>query len=113
MSREAMQQALEALDAGVPISPGSVLHDSIRAALAEQKKPMPITDDYGEALLPQYRVIEQRGNWRLLYDQHVVGEKARHEFRIVKIPHDILLYPGISLEEAKRRFEEIIENDYE
>jgi hypothetical protein len=34
--REAAQQALEALDAGVSVSPKSVLHDRLRAALAQQ-----------------------------------------------------------------------------
>lgn len=33
--REAAQQALEALDAGVSVSPKSVLHDRLRAALAQ------------------------------------------------------------------------------
>ncbi len=35
--REAAQQALEALDAGVSVSPESVLHDRLRAALAQQE----------------------------------------------------------------------------
>ncbi len=35
--REAAQQALEALDAGVSVSPKSVLHDRLRAALAQQE----------------------------------------------------------------------------
>mgnify|MGYP003330755894 CR=1 FL=1 len=73
----------------------------------------PITDDHGIAINPQYRVIESRFTWRLLYDQMQVGETVRHEFRVVKIPHDIALYPGITLEEALRRFHEIVDNDYE
>lgn len=36
--RTAAQQALEVLDAGVKISPGSVLHDRFRAALAEPEQ---------------------------------------------------------------------------
>ena len=36
--REAAQQALEALDAGVSVSPKSVLHDRLRAALAQQEQ---------------------------------------------------------------------------
>ena len=39
--REAAQLALEALDAGIPISPRSVLHDRFRAALAQQDEPCP------------------------------------------------------------------------
>jgi hypothetical protein len=35
--REAAQQALEALDAGVSVSPKSVLHDRLRDALAQQE----------------------------------------------------------------------------
>ena len=66
-----------------------------------------MTDDFGTPLNPQYRVIEKRGNWFLLYDQFQVGEKVRHEFRIVNIANDVLLYPGISLEGAMTRFDEI------
>ncbi len=73
----------------------------------------PITDDFGNVLLPQYRVIESRNSWHLLYNQIQVGEKVHHEFRAVKIPHDIVLYPGITLEDAKRRFHELVDNDYE
>lgn len=69
----------------------------------------PITDDYGVATTPQYRVLEQRGNWFLLYDQQVVGNKVVHEFRIQKLKHDIYLYPGISLQDAKRIFDQKIE----
>jgi hypothetical protein len=36
--REAAQQALEALDAGVSVNPKSVLHDRLRAALAQQEQ---------------------------------------------------------------------------
>lgn len=35
--RDAARQALEALDAGVSVSPKSVLHDRLRAALAQQE----------------------------------------------------------------------------
>ena len=74
---------------------------------------MPITDDHGQALRPQYRVIEQQGQWQLLYDQHQVGETVRHEFRIQKMTHDIALYPGITLAEAQKRFREKVEADNE
>ena len=36
--REAAQQALEVLDAGVPISPKSILHDWFRAAIKAVKE---------------------------------------------------------------------------
>jgi hypothetical protein len=88
--REVLQQALEALESA-----------------------MPITDDNGQALRPQFRVIEQKGNWYLLYDQIQLGEAVRHEFRIQKLRHDIALYPGIPLAEAKKRFQEKVESDYE
>ena len=74
---------------------------------------MPITDDNGQALRPQYRVIEQIGNWHLLYDQLQSGDTVRHEFRIQKLRHDIALYPGISLAEAQKRFRERVEADNE
>ena len=35
--RDAARQALEALDAGVSVSPKSVLHDRLRAALAQEE----------------------------------------------------------------------------
>lgn len=81
--------------------------------MSDNLPPLPITDDHGTPTRQQYRVIEKRRNWYLLYDQMQVGEKVRHEFRIVKMPHDLLLYPGITLDEAKRRFNEAVENDYE
>lgn len=84
-----------------------------RAALAQQENKTPITDDHGKALLPQYQVIEQSGNWLLLYDQMQVGEKVRHEFRIQKLRHDVALYPGITLAEAQKRFRERVEADHE
>ena len=78
-----------------------------------QRNTMPITDDNGKALRPQYRVIEQRGNWILLYDQHQLGNTVPHEFRIQKLKHDIMLYTGISLAEATKRFHEKVEADHE
>ena len=86
---------------------------ALRAALAQQENKTPITDDHGKALLPQYQVIEQSGNWLLLYDQMQVGEKVRHEFRIQKLRHDVALYPGITLTEAQKRFRERVEADHE
>jgi hypothetical protein len=86
---------------------------ALRAALAQQEKLMPITDDHGQAIKPQYRVIKSTGKWRLLYDQLQVGETTRHEFRITKMTHDIALYPGITLEEAIKRFDERVEADHE
>ena len=88
--------------------------DALKLALeAQQERRMPITDDHGQALRPQYRVIEQQGQWQLLYDQHQVGEAVRHEFRIQKMTHDIALYPGITLAEAQKRFREKVEADHE
>jgi len=88
-----------------------------RAALAEQPSNkgsnMPITDDHGKAIRHQYRVIEQRGKWTLLYDQHVLGNTVQHEFRIQKLQHDIVLYQGITLAEAQKRFIEKVEADNE
>jgi hypothetical protein len=55
---------------------------------------------------PEMQVVESIGNWHLLYDQHVVGDTCVHEFRIQRITNDIALYPGITLEEAIRRFRE-------
>ena len=74
---------------------------------------MPITDDHGQANLKQYRVIEQVGNWYLLYVQHQCGNDVRHEFRIQKLKHDIVLYPGVSLEEAQQRFRKKVAEDHE
>lgn len=113
--RDAARQALEALD-GLS-EPYYVLkaQDALRAALEQpgQEKQMPITDDHGQAIKPQYRVIKAIGKWRLLYDQICVGEAVRHEFRITKTTHDIALYPGISLEDAIKRFDEKVEADHE
>ena len=123
MSIKAMKQALEALNevtgwtwAG-PMRVMDEVEDAItalRQAIAEaEKQKMPITDDNGQAVQPQFRVIEQRGNWFLLYDQRVVGNVVFHEFRIQKLKHNILLYSGITLEEAKKRFAEKVEADHE
>lgn len=78
-----------------------------------QENKMPITDDHGKAIKPQYQVVKTSGNWRLCYDQMQVGEAVRHEFRIRKMTHDIALYPGITLEEAIKRFDERVEADHE
>ena len=127
--REAAQQALEALgmvdraddDRDLLMNYECVhLVDAItalRAALAEQPSNkgsnMPITDDHGKAIRRQYRVIEQRGKWTLLYDQHVLGNTVQHEFRVQKLQHDIVLYQGITLAEAQKRFIEKVEADNE
>lgn len=71
-----------------------------------------MTDDYGLPISPQFKVIEKRFDWYLLYDQTQLGEAVRHEFRVVKMPHDIFLYPGITLTEATKRFHELVNNDY-
>jgi len=72
-----------------------------------------MTDDKWKPIRPQYKVIEQQGNWFLLYDQMQSGEAVRHEFRIQKLRHDIALYPGISLADAKAKFFAKIEADNE
>jgi hypothetical protein len=74
---------------------------------------MSITDDHGQAIRKQYTIIEQRGKWALLYDQHQIGNTVHHEFRIQKLQHDIALYPGITLAEAQKRFAEKVEADDE
>lgn len=61
----------------------------------------------------QMRVIEQRGKWFLLYEQKVVDNKANHEFRIQKITHDIAIYSGATIEEAKARFFDKVSQDNE
>ncbi len=82
-------------------------------ALSNKENIMPITDDHGKALHDQRRIIEQRGKWRLIYDQHQIGNTVHHEFRIQKLTNDIVLYPGITLDEAKKRFAEKVEADNE
>lgn len=109
IDRALVEQALRAAEQGATVSSICIL----RAALAQQENKTPITDDHGKALLPQYQVIEQRGNWVLLYDQMQDGEKVRHEFRIQKLRHDVALYPGITLAEAQKRFRERVEADNE
>jgi hypothetical protein len=114
--RQAAQQALEALDSEHPdIQLRAAV--ALRAALAQEPEPvkptMPITDDHGQAIKPQFQVIKAVGNWRLLYDQLCVGEAVRHEFRITKTTHDIALYPGISLADAIKRFDEKVEAEHE
>jgi hypothetical protein len=89
-----------------------VIRAAIEAALTPEKT-MPITDDHGKALHDQRQVIEQRGEWRLIYDQHKIGNTVHHEFRIQKLKHDSALYPGITLAEAKKRFYEKVEADHE
>ena len=94
-------------------------NEALRFALSQlkqalkQEKTMPITDDHGKAIHDQRQVVEQRGNWRLIYDKHQIGNTVHHEFRIQKLRYDIALYPGISLAEAKKRFAEKVEADHE
>ena len=64
-------------------------------------------------LATQFQVIERNGNWLLLYGQIQLGDEVRHEFRIQNLRHDIALYPGITLSEAKKRFQEKVEFEYE
>jgi hypothetical protein len=138
--KKAAQQALEALEALDAPPSGVVDHyeldrrkQALRDALpctykceawpecacaAQQeqepvKPTMPITDDHGQAIKPQFQVIKAVGNWRLLYDQLCAGEAVRHEFRITKTTHDIALYPGISLADAIKRFDEKVEAEHE
>ncbi len=89
------------------------LRAAIEQELSNKKNIMPLTDDHGKALHDQRRVIDQRGKWRLIYDQHQIGDTVHHEFRIQKLTHDIVLYPGITLDEAKKRFAEKVEADNE
>jgi hypothetical protein len=89
------------------------LRTAIEQALSNKENIMPITDDHGVATTRQFRVIEQRGRWQLLFDMHQIGNTVHHEFRIQKLRHDIALYPGITLDEAKKRFAEKVEADRE
>ena len=122
MSIDAMKQALEALEECTAYTSSESWSPSmtreceaaitaLRAAIEQTQEP--ITDDHGQALRPQYRVIEKRGKWVLLYDQRQSGEVVRHEFGIQKLQHDIVLYPGITLTEAQKRFREKVEADNE
>ena len=120
--REIMQQALDALTRiwedgleNYPVWAHEAAIDNLRDRLAqpERQKTMPITDDHGNAIQCQRRVIEQRGKWFLLYDQHQVGNTVIHESRIRKVEHDIALYPGITLAEAQKLFLEKVESDHE
>jgi hypothetical protein len=88
-------------------------NENARLKAAQQEKIMPMTDDHGKAIQYQYRVIDRRGNWFLLYDQHQLGNAVVHEFRIQKLKHDILLFRGITLDEAQKRFAEKVEADNE
>lgn len=71
-----------------------------------------ITDDYGRPTRPPYTVVAKDGMWTLLCAIHVVGDKAVHEFIVEKCTNRIQIYPGVSLEEATKRFKEIVANDY-
>jgi hypothetical protein len=89
------------------------LRTAIEQALSNKENIMPITDDHGVATTRQFRVIEQRGRWQLLFYLHHIGNTVHHEFRIQKLRHDIALYPGITLDQAKKRFAEKVEADRE
>jgi hypothetical protein len=75
--REAAQQALEALDAGVSVSPKSVLHDRLRAALAQQEQePVAWMDKGSIAWLGEQRSLQRRKvcsrrEWRGLTMQEI------------------------------------------
>lgn len=107
-----MKTLIECSTCGYPLTPEE--HEGLVEIEGKMCKPRkPLTDDNGKGLQPQYRVIEQHGRWQLVYDQHQIGNTVRHEFRILKLRHDIWLYPGISLIEAKKRFFEHVESDNE
>ena len=72
--REAAQQALEALDAGVSVSPKSVLHDRLRAALAQQEPTVRIKCTVVDNQHPSGAPFEQwvnapRREWRSLTNE--------------------------------------------
>lgn len=74
--REAAQQALEALDAGVSVSPKSVLHDRLRAALAQQEPTVRIKCTVVDNQHPSGVPFEQwvnapRREWRNLTMQEI------------------------------------------
>jgi len=71
------------------------------------------TDDHGKPIESQFRVVEQRGNWVLLFDASITGNAVKHEFRIQKLKHDIAIYPGASLEQATKMFNEKVVADNE
>lgn len=54
LPREALEQALNALDAGVKISPNSVLHDRLRAALEHPQNHVP---DAGNMVTAGWRLV--------------------------------------------------------
>jgi hypothetical protein len=74
--REAAQQALEALDAGVSVSPKSVLHDRLRAALAQQEPTVRIKCTVVDNQHPSGVPFEQwvnapRREWRSLTNEEL------------------------------------------
>jgi len=74
--RQAAQQALEALDAGVSVSPKSVLHDRLRAALAQQEPTVRIKCTVVDNQHPSGVPFEQwvnapRREWRSLTNEEL------------------------------------------
>ena len=74
--REAAQQALEALDAGVSVSPKSVLHDRLRAALAQQEPTVrfkcTVVDNQNPSGVPfEQWVNAPRREWRSLTNEEL------------------------------------------
>ena len=54
------------------------------------------------------RVIKSQGQWHLVYHPTLDG---RHSFTIEKITHRKELYNCITLEQALKRFDEVVKND--
>ena len=66
-----------------------------------------MTDDNGNPRMRPMRHVESIGNWHLLFDSHVVGDKVVHQFVIEKVTNSISIFPGATLEEARKRLKEL------
>ena len=67
---------------------------------------MGVTNDHGVSKRTQYRIIDQHGSLQLLYDQHCVGKKCYHQFRIHLDGNLISLYNDVTIQYAQERFME-------
>lgn len=63
-------------------------------------------DDIVRPTHPQLRIIDRHGDFALLFDIHVIGNKASHSFVIEHSKKRVAVHDNISLAKAKRLFQE-------
>lgn len=68
-------------------------------------------DPFDDTPLVEGEIVEKHGRWILYSIVRADSKTDEREFVIERVTNHIQLYPGITTEDAKKYFKEVVDND--